>query len=31
MAEMAIRLAKNPRQKAAELKWSSMFTATRSG
>ena len=31
MAEMAIRLAKNPRQKAADLKWSSMFTATRSG
>jgi hypothetical protein len=31
MADMAIRLAKNPRQKAAELKWSGLFTASRAG
>ena len=30
MADMAIRLAKNPRQQAVDLKWSAMFTASRS-
>ena len=29
LADMAIRLAKNPRKQAAEAKWSSMFTASR--
>jgi hypothetical protein len=29
MADMVIRLAKNPRQQAVELKWSAMFTASR--
>jgi carbamoylphosphate synthase large subunit len=31
MADMAVHLAKNPRRKAAELKWSSFFTASRAG
>jgi len=31
MADMAVRLAKNPRQKAADLKWSTLFTASRAG
>ena len=30
MADMAINLAKNPRKQAVELKWSAMFTASRS-
>jgi hypothetical protein len=30
MADLVIRLAKNPRRQAADLKWSAMFTAGRS-
>ena len=30
MADMVIKLAKNPRKQAGELKWSAMFTASRS-
>jgi hypothetical protein len=30
MADMVIRLAKNPRKQAVDLKWSAMFTASRS-
>ena len=30
MADMVIRFAKNPRKQAVELKWSGMFTASRS-
>ena len=30
MADMVIKLAKNPRKQAVELKWSAMFTASRS-
>ena len=30
MADMVIKLAKNPRKQAGELKWSGMFTASRS-
>jgi hypothetical protein len=29
MADMAIRLAKNPRRQAVEAKWSALFTASR--
>lgn len=31
MADMAIRLARSPRRQAADLSWSGMLTATRSG
>jgi hypothetical protein len=31
MADMAIRLAKNPRKQASDLKWSGLFTASRAG
>lgn len=31
MADMAIRLAKNPRKQTSDLKWSGLFTASRAG
>jgi hypothetical protein len=31
MADMAIRLAKNPRKQATDLKWSGLFAASREG